>query len=87
MRPPPRLAGCRGTGENRLMAPGSYSVRSAARRAGRHRTTVQRWLNEGLPHRRVSDQVVEIEEADLTEWLRRKILSNPIRPGVNRRTW
>lgn len=50
--------------------PQVYNVRQAARRVERSRWTVQRWLHDGLPHRRRSDQVVEIDEADLTAWLR-----------------
>jgi hypothetical protein len=39
-------------------------------------------MREGMPHRRLGTQSVEIEEDVLTEWLRRKIVANPCRPGA-----
>ncbi|WP_258061297.1 hypothetical protein [Rathayibacter sp. AY1A4] len=32
-------------------------------------------MRHGMPHRRISDQHVEIDEAELTAWLRRSILN------------
>lgn len=52
-----------------------YSVRGAARRVRRSRWTIQRWMRHGMPHRRISDQHVEIDEAELTAWLRRSIIN------------
>ncbi|WP_181068028.1 hypothetical protein [Rathayibacter sp. AY1A7] len=60
----------------------AYSVRGAARRVKRTRTTVQNWLREGMPHRRLGTHRVEIDEDVLTDWLRRKIVANPCRPGA-----
>jgi phage terminase Nu1 subunit (DNA packaging protein) len=48
----------------------------------RTRTTVQNWLREGMPCRRYGTHRVEIDEDVLTEWLRRKIVANPCRPGA-----
>jgi phage terminase Nu1 subunit (DNA packaging protein) len=63
-------------------APSVYSVRGAARRVGRHRVTIQEWLREGMPCRRYGTHRVEIDEDVLTEWLRKKIVANPVRPGA-----
>jgi len=60
----------------------AYSVRGAARRVGRTRTTIQNWLGEGMPCRRFGTHRVEIDETVLTDWLRRKIVANPCRPGA-----
>ncbi|PPH84881.1 hypothetical protein [Rathayibacter sp. AY1D9] len=60
----------------------AYSVRGAALRVKRHRVTIQTWLREGMPCRRYGTHRVEIDEEVLTEWLRRKIVANPCRPGT-----
>lgn len=52
-----------------------YTVRSAARRVRRSRSTIQRWMHHGMPHRRLGSHHVEIDEADLTAWLRRALIN------------
>jgi hypothetical protein len=52
----------------------AYSVRDAARRVRRCRKTIQRWMSEGMPHRRLGTHRVEIDEDDLCAWLRDRIL-------------
>ncbi len=51
-----------------------YSVRGAARRVHRHRSTIQRWMRLGLPHRRIGTHEVEIDEDDLTSWWRETLI-------------
>jgi hypothetical protein len=41
----------------------------------RHRRTIQRWINHGMPHRRLGSHQVEIDEADLTLWLRKALIA------------
>lgn len=52
-----------------------YSVRDAARRVRRRRSTVQRWIGEGMPYRRHGTYRVEIEEDVLLAWFRKKLMA------------
>ncbi|UOE45489.1 helix-turn-helix domain-containing protein [Agromyces larvae] len=50
----------------------TYTIAAAARRVGRTRRTIRRWLDDGMPHRIVAGMVV-IDHWDLLDAYRARV--------------
>ena len=67
-----------------MTAPTYYSTRDAARRVARCVRTIRYWRRHGMPVR-FTRGYMEIEESDLLEWYRRKLVAHPAHPYRLRR--